>query len=97
MAEKHPLEDLLLHHGTCVDHPHPEWWVGSNAYGLAVEQNRAKKLCRECPVLSECRQVVEFLEGAGSVNHYYKNYAGVWAGEAPHERHARRQGHRGAA
>jgi WhiB family redox-sensing transcriptional regulator len=48
---------------------------------------KAKQLCATCPVLAECRETVDRMEG-GQVP---DRVAGIWAGETPRERHNRRR------
>ena len=48
----------------------------------------ARRICRGCPVLNECRHYCDELESTQPFAHW----AGVWAGETPKERRQRRRG-----
>lgn len=60
----------------------PEMFYPNYTGGRARESEEAKRWCRACPVLDQCRAwVMEFEHGEPAGNRF-----GVWAGMTPRER-----------
>lgn len=69
-------------------YPHPK---SSNAI-IAAQTAEAKRICRNCPVLKQCRADVQAIEGGTGPNSRW----GIRAGMTPQERHNEwRRTHRG--
>jgi hypothetical protein len=49
-------------------------------------EREAKRLCRDCPVLEECRAYIDRMEGRRKTG-----LEGIWAGERPDQRLVRRR------
>lgn len=83
----HPLEPLLRERGRCSGDP---TWLHDGGRAAAYAVRRA--VCAACPVIAECREVVEHIESESPLT--LGNMAGVWAGETPAERVKRRRNER---
>jgi transcription factor WhiB len=56
---------------------------------------RAKRVCAECPVVPECRAWIDSFEAQSPRGDpTYFGQIGIWAGETPEDRSARRRGRR---
>lgn len=68
----------------------PEMWFADPSgkwVGTGAQCDEAMALCRDCPILTECREEADGLEGTSrDLRHLF----GVWAGETPSMRLARR-------
>lgn len=66
----------------------PKWFVGPLT---AWETERAKDVCKRCPVVDACRDFSDEVEVRDPLTrHYQQDWCGVWGGEDPAERAARR-------
>lgn len=59
-------------------------------FGHGAAQAEGVSMCRGCPVVAECRAYADSFEEAS-----IKRVVGVWGGEYPAERIARRRAERG--
>lgn len=93
-----PVEQLtlpVLEGASCRDVDPEIFWetrqVG-RPYGGATRiyaaEKQAKALCRKCPVLEQCRAFIDDWEATHAMAP--GNDGGIWAGETPAERKARR-------
>lgn len=83
------LNDLLIpafkNVALCTQIGEPEWWFDVHA-GL---KKLARKTCYLCPAFAECRAENDRIETQGAESLY-----GIFAGEDPRERRARRKAER---
>ena len=73
----------------CTQIGEPEWWFDVHA-GL---KKLARKTCYLCPAFAECREENDRIETLGKKNGQCNLY-GIFAGENPSERKARRKAER---
>lgn len=55
------------------------------------ECNELKAICATCPAFNGCRRMVDRIEEEAGLPNHTNYYAGLWAGETPGERLARRK------
>ena len=89
--------DLRVDVGRYFERNVDDWWGRAACAGMAVEvfyplkggsTRQAKEICAGCPVLEQCRAWNDRIERTKPLTHLH----GVFAGEAPDERIARRAG-----
>lgn len=73
----------------CTQVGEPEWWFDAPA----VFEKMARKTCFMCPAFSECREENDRVETSGAETDQRVVY-GLFAGETPRERKARRKAER---
>lgn len=73
----------------CTQIGEPEWWFDVHA-GL---KKLARKTCYLCPAFAECRAENDCIETSGAKTGQCNLY-GIFAGETPSERRARRKAER---
>ena len=94
-----PLNDLTLFDdlippafknvALCTQVGEPEWWFDAPA----VFEKMARETCYMCPAFSECREENDRVETSGAETDQRVVY-GLFAGENPRERRARRKAER---
>lgn len=85
-----PLNDLILpafkNVALCTQVGDPDWWFDAPA----IFSKTARETCHMCPAFAECREENDRLETLGKKNGQCNLY-GIFAGETPRERVARRK------
>lgn len=88
-----PLNDLILptfkNVALCTQVGEPEWWFDAPA----DLEKLARETCHMCPAFSECREENDRIETLGKKTGQRPLY-GIFAGETPRERRARRKAER---
>lgn len=96
LVDPQPGEDRLRALAACAGTP--TWFRDEDQ--TTREGRRAvherKLICSECPVINECRTLIDALESAlpNRAGSAYRGAPGVWAGETPRERFFRRRDER---